>query len=82
MYVPLTGGTLQVKWGTVTIGGTSVAITFPAAFANACDQVLFSSSGLDSGGGSMWVTSISTTGCVINSINTVAATIYWIAWGH
>jgi hypothetical protein len=78
----LSGGTLQVKWGTVTIGGTSVAITFPAAFANACDLVLFSSAGLDSGGGGMWVTGIGTTGCVINSNLTVSTTIYWIAWGH
>lgn len=81
-YIPLIGGTLLMQWGKVTMGGTSVAITFPVAFPTAGDIVLFSTSALDAGNEGMYVTGINTTGCVVNSPATASCTVYWVAWGH
>lgn len=71
-----------MQWGKVTLAGTAVAITFPLAFATACDIVLFSPTALDSGNEGMFLSGITTTGAVVNSPGVAAATIYWVAWGH
>lgn len=71
-----------MQWGKVTMSSTAVAITFPLEFPTACDIVLFAPGALDAGNEGMYVTGITTTGCVVNSPGVAAATIYWVAWGH
>jgi hypothetical protein len=82
MYVPLVGGTLLMQWGSVTMAGTSVAVTFPIAFATACDIVQLTPTALDAAEDGMYASTIGTTGFVINSASTASATVYWVAWGH
>lgn len=82
MYLPLASGTVLFQWGKVTIASTDVAIVFNITFPTACDGINVTPTALDASKEGYWVTSVSTTGCVVNTGASAAATIYWFAWGH
>jgi hypothetical protein len=81
------GNGLIIQWGYVTItSATSVAITFPIAFPNACcgvqNTILTSSDSRSGGDNNDTVAYISTTGCHIRGDGSPSMGSYWFAVGY
>lgn len=84
MVVPTVGGTVWMQWGSEAVAGAStLAVTFPLAFPNACDSIQVIPTALDAGNDGYDISvGPSTTGFTVDFHGNVTGTLYWVAWGH
>jgi hypothetical protein len=82
VYLPTTGGTEIMQWGSTTYSSASaVTGTFGLKFPTVCDVIQLSNPPTV-GGAYPYVTAISQTGFIANFGSAVSGTMYWIAFGR